>query len=331
MSVAGGCRLRDDLLRSPFAAPKREATIVLALLTCLVMLSPGIRAQGEATFVPPHSDEGLDADGDGFFDFLHLDIHVNAAVSGNFFIPVELYDITGTVLITDRFTNQFIDGTTVVSLDLSGRDIFESGIDGPYNVSLGLFDEEFNLDDATFHETAPYSYTEFEPPAAAFAPPHADEGVDTDADGLFDFLRVDVTVNVSDAGTYRMDADLVDSSFSSITSESITFSATPGLTVIGVDFLGWSIYANGVDGPYQVYLFLFDPAFGFLGSDLHSTDSYGFVEFEVPPISFSPPHADAGVDTDEDGLFNLLRIDVQLDVVQAGTYTVQGLDRKSVV
>src|SRR2546428_579971 len=42
----------------------------------------------------------------------------------------------------------------------------------------------------------------------------------------------------------------------------------------------------------------------------------------APPGVFQPPHSDYGVDTDSDGLFNALVVQVNMSIAQAGDYLI---------
>jgi PKD repeat protein len=326
MSIGSWGEGMTDLL-SPTGARTRARAIQISigLLLALSLALPVAMAQGDGTFAPPHADSGLDTDADSLFDFLQIEVEVNATTPGDFLIVVTLMDETNTSFITDADVFVLLDGPSTVPVNLSGPDIRESGFDGPYTANLLLLDDAFNLDDSDTHMTSNYSHEDFDGPAAAFAPPHADMGVDTEPDGLFDFLHVEVNVTVVDAGTYFLDADLVDEFFTLIASESVMFSASPGLTAVGVDFPGPSIYANGVNGSFLVFLSLFDSTFAFLDDDLHPTEAYDFTEFEAPPARFDPPHTDSGFDSDGDGLFNFISIDVSVLVEEAGEFSMSGL------
>src|SRR3990170_1556362 len=141
--------------------------------------------------------------------------------------------------------------------------------------------------------TGPYLYTDFQPPGAMFAPPHSDMGIDTDADTLFDVLRVDAVVDVTTGADYEILADVYDSFFNYITGAFVPVTLAPGLgQTVPIDFTGWEFRANGVDGPYTVNLVLFE-AFGpLLDFDTHMTGPYLFTDFDMQPAAFAPPHSD---------------------------------------
>lgn len=295
-----------------------------ALVLVLVLAAPIVRAQSQAALNPPHSDAGVDTDADSLFNTLRVNVNVMVTTAGLFTAFVDLYDNSGVVLITGNaaFANLGL-GPGIVPVDLPGMDIYTSGFDGPYQVSILLYDDTFNLDDFGGYTTGLYLFTDFDPPGALFAPPHTDAGIDTDGDLLYNALRINATVDVSQAGTYNIDGYAYDSSFNFISAAfaSRALPAGPG-QLIPLDFPGWTFRANGVDGPYTIDLTLIDLLGGVLDNNQHTTSFYPAMGFDMAPVSLTPPHTDAGVDTDGDALFNAIEIGARLQVNDTGDYTV---------
>src|SRR5438034_2743517 len=285
---------------------------------------PAALAQSQGQFAPPHSDAGVDTNGNGLFDFLELTINISVTVPGYFYVLASLYDGSNTSLITSGSQFLFLGGPSSVIIDLFGPDIRSMGIDGPYLANLYLYDDARNLDDFNQHVTGAYLATQFDASPLSFWPPHSDTGVDIDGDGLFEFLQVNASVNVTEAGTYNIQGGLYDPFGGPITFVGVTVSLTPGIQSVALDFSGIQIYSHGVNGPYRVDLTAYDASFRFLDSDTYTTAAYAYTDFEQPTLRFAPPHSDAGVDTDGDGLFNVLRISMRVNVTEAGLYSIYG-------
>jgi len=298
----------------------RGLAVVIACAALLAAAVPSARAQGQAALAPPHSDYGVDFDGDGGFNVLRINVSLSVTIGGWFFVAVDLYDGTGMNYITGSYwEGTLLAGPAVVRVDLPGLDIRNAGIDGPYQASIAVYDDFFNLDDAGIHITQAYMWAAFEMPGLLFSPPHADAGVDTDADMLFDVLRVTWSVNVLEAGTYDFSVDLY-AGFTYFDSTWVSLPLATGPQTVDTDFIGWRINANGVDGPYDAYAYAYDAAGSFVGTDSHTTAAYLWTQFEAPPIRFTPPHADGVEDTDGDSLFNVLYVNWSVDVSVAGNY-----------
>jgi len=90
-------------------------------------------------------------------------------------------------------------------------------------------------------------------PAARLAGGYADEGMDEDNDGLFERLRVDVQVQVQQAGNFTLSGALADGSGRIITQASVSFeAATSGVVTVSLPFDGESIGNWGYSGRFQL-------------------------------------------------------------------------------
>jgi subtilisin-like proprotein convertase family protein/pimeloyl-ACP methyl ester carboxylesterase len=159
-------------------------------------------------------------------------------------------------------------------------------------------------------------------------------GVDTNGNSLFDKLSVQVTLNITQNGTYRVVGRLAD------TAGNIHFAKTvsalnTGTQTMTLDFDGQRIYRNRVNGPYRLAsVTLVEESGGEsrlldTRTDAHMTTALQFRAFEHDPLVFTGNGSAVGVDTNSNGLFDLLRTTLEIDVAQAGFYnwTAQLLDR----
>jgi hypothetical protein len=137
--------------------------------------------------------------------------------------------------------------------------------------------------------TAAYQFTQFEGAGLALAGTNSAAGVDTNANGRFDLLRVDVGVNVRTAGSYQWSARLRDRNGREITLASNSGALPAGLTSIRLSFDGAAIGRNGVNGPYAVTdLILFSNADTLSAANVFSTQAFAASAFEgfvAPPAS----------------------------------------------
>src|SRR2546429_327429 len=114
-------------------------------------------------------------------------------------------------------------------------------------------------------------------------PPHPDSGQDTNANGLFDLLNVDVQVQVNVPANYSASAFLHDASFTLtlFTFASVFLPIGPGS--IRVSFPGGPINQSGIDGPYTVELQLYESATSLpLGMNTTTTQAYSHLAFDGP-------------------------------------------------
>jgi len=172
--------------------------------------------------------------------------------------------------------------------------------------------------------------------SSTFTGAFASAGVDTNGNALFDKLSVQATLNITQNGTYRLVGRLADTAGNTHDAKTlITLSA--GTRTANLDFDGMRLYANRVNGPYSLAsISLIEESSNSSDSmlldtrtDAHQTAALQFRAFEHDPIVFTGNGSAVGVDTNSNGLFDLLRATLEVDIAQAGSYnwTAQLIDR----
>jgi hypothetical protein len=135
------------------------------------------------------------------------------------------------------------------------------------------------------------------PGLARFTGAVSDAGLDTDGDGRFDQLVVDVGLEVDVAGAYALRATLTDAGGTAIEQVRIDVQLDPGPQSVPLAFAGDLVYANGSDGPYLVDdLLIADGATGTglaLGP-VYQTASYAHTDFQRPPLVLTGTVTDQG-------------------------------------
>ncbi len=153
-----------------------------------------------------------------------------------------------------------------------------------------------------------------------------DKGVDIDDDGIYDWLDIGVEVNVTIAGTFKIEvAGLYDSSSNAIdvTNQNSTY-LDAGVQVVFISLDGTNIYTSELDPVNVSSISLYDESDTLLDSlsDISLSGDYYFVNFGLSPARLTGTIYDEGVDTDGDEYFNYLNLGVEVNVTTAGTYTV---------
>jgi pimeloyl-ACP methyl ester carboxylesterase len=161
---------------------------------------------------------------------------------------------------------------------------------------------------------------------SAFTGMFTSSGVDTNSNALFDKLTVQATLNITQNGNYRLVGTLADTAGNLQDAKTlITLSA--GTRVVNLDFDGSRLYANRVSGPYRLASVSLlednssDPILLDTRTDAHQTTAFQFGAFEHGPIALTKNRSAIGIDTNGNGLFDLLRTTLQIDVKTAGNYT----------
>jgi len=135
----------------------------------------------------------------------------------------------------------------------------------------------------------------------------SDRGDDTDSDGLFDDLEVQVGMDVTASRPYRMLGELADASGQLITTATALADLDPGTARVALRFDGATVYQHGADGPYRLRVVRVaeDDGSGILPLDelvnAYSTASYDHRQFQHPALAALGQN----VTTDEDTAVDL--------------------------
>lgn len=193
-------------------------------------------------------------------------------------------------------------GAGEVTVDFSGEDVYRNGALGAYTVVVGL-----GPDAAEVHTP------EVDPEAFGASPYRVLGVTDVVSDGD---LLIRAAVEVRTAGPIRLRATLKGASGKTITARTETADGAPiGQTPFELRLSGRDIAAYGADGPYTVRINGAD------GRPVEfETGAHSASDFTRPFLKFSGTGADAGVDTDGDGLFDALRVALDIDVDSSATY-----------
>lgn len=164
-------------------------------------------------------------------------------------------------------------------------------------------------------------------PGAAIQPPVVEEPVDLDRNGLYDELRLLVTLDVLIAGDYQLVAQLdTPSRRPTAPGAVVTHHFTQGVQEHVLSVPGDILHGLG-DGPYQIELYIQGPLPNYLVIDRIRTETmpYLAIDFEPPFMSFRAPFMDRVTDPDGNGLWDQLVIDVGLEVRRRLAVRVSGL------
>jgi hypothetical protein len=210
------------------------------------------------SFTPPHNAGTLDQNGDGFFDYLIVNASVTVTMAGTYMIYAGLRDSWWDVFEEQTNATYLDVGTTVVELRFTGWVVRYNGVNAPFTVLLELSDSGSRLLDTDSFMTPAYLYTQFQNLPATLNPPHATSGEDTDADGLYENMLVNVSVNVVTAGTFIVQGYLYDSGWDTICMNGTVAALPSGISDVQLRFPAFMIFTNMDNGTYHIYVELQD-------------------------------------------------------------------------
>jgi len=236
------------------------------------------------------SDEGWDPDEDGDFDYLRVEVKVDADQAGSFRLSADLDDGEGEGITSVEKTLDLEAGSQTVVLNFPGSQIRQHEMDGPYRVSrVTLFAPDGEVADyqQLGHTTQPYSTSDFGEPLVSLTDTYQDYGRDTDGDGFFDELVIEVEVMPNSDGVVVANGRLVDGNGDEIEVASNNVEMTAeNPQVVPLVFSGEEIRIDGQEGPYQlrdlVVYNTADPNQEVTATAAHTTETYSTVEFDLP-------------------------------------------------
>lgn len=275
---------------------------------------------GGAAFPGGFGESTTDPDGDGLADTLVVDVPVAVDADGDYQLSVRVLDSAGRTVTAGGGQARLSEGTGSIAVELDGRDIHDSDLDGPWTLSVVLSDSDLDilartdLGSITHDDRRAYEHDALE--MTGFT----DEPLDVDADGLIDTLRVTGGVRAEVSGTYEVNGKLVAGDGSEVARASSTVSLSAGTTPVALDFDGGTIGATGEDGPFILRdLTLYpssDPSGGIALVDAYRTGPYRSAQFPGGTAGDLPPTAafdvvgvdgtqvvlDASASTDDHGI-----------------------------
>ncbi len=121
-------------------------------------------------------------------------------------------------------------------------------------------------------------------PTIAFSGAYADWGIDTNGDGLYEYLGIQVGVHIPFSATYVLQGILVDATGAEISWTQSSVDLQEGAHFIPLYFDGAAIGGRGVDGPYTLTRLTLstDDAPVIWAMDAHRTFAYAASHFPAP-------------------------------------------------
>lgn len=217
-------------------------------------------APSAAAFSGTFSDRGSDADGDGRYDELVVDVGVDVDVAAEYRVFGTLTDGSGATIEQVAVAEQLQPGSQTVSLPFDGARLFDLRLDGPYVLDDLVIEDAATLTGLArgpAYTTAAYSHDAFERPVCILTGNATDHGVNSDAgDQLpYEELVVEVEVDSLVAADVQAVAQLYAEDGTFVATELTFSSLTAGSNMLGFHFPAPAIYRAGRAGPYDLRLF----------------------------------------------------------------------------
>ena len=213
-----------------------------------------------------------DSDGDGIADTIKVSWNANTTLMEE--------DISILALVRDKVCKY--GPYTIYTSQLNKGEIeFYAGEIGTYEISLYLIDSNSELEDFDFLEVPLGTST--------FTNNYTDYGIDMNADGKYDYLAIDIEIDVITDGNYTLRGILYDRAGNPIMTTTTSTYLTEGIKTVQLNFDGQTIYESEVNGPYELrYLTLYKDG-TFIGhrNRPYTTLAYNYREFQPPPTTLN--------------------------------------------
>jgi hypothetical protein len=291
-----------------------------------------------ATILGVENERAVDANGNGFFDELQIDVAIDVLEVGQYSIYSDLYAGNGEKVADGVFTTlgrePLATGVQTVTLIFDGKTLREAGLDGPYMLDYldvkHIADEFYfamTVDFArTVYTTTAYTADQFEGDALR-ALTASDSAEDLTGDGLFDSLTISVTFDVLQPGVYEWHGLLVDGAGAPV-AQAARRGQLDRQTPAIFTFTGKELRLSGLDGPYtltNIFITrLAETVETFYFDDVHRTAAYQVSQFGTTPLVLTAGGHTA-LDANDNGLFDLLVVTATVDaIVSEGGYDWHG-------
>jgi hypothetical protein len=275
------------------------------------------------------ADNATDKNGDGQPDTLDVAATLQVVRAGEYTLEGVLNDATGTTQIAAAAQKgPLAKGSDVVTLSFAGDQINKSMIDGPYHLELRLYDDAV-VQVATYDGlTKPYHAADFSRKDFLFTGEFHDRGMDTDGNGLYNYLAIDTKVQVFKPGQYILQAWLQDTAGKDIVFTTRTLDLLLGQQSVVLLFDGAEINAHGVNGPYSLIYILARDDKGIVDSErkVYQTQFYNSSDFEKLEDSLlarvTGNFQDYGNDLNGNSRFDELVVNVEVVAKEPGNVVV---------
>lgn len=246
------------------------------------------------------SAAGLDPDGNGRIDQVEISANLNVQAAGDYRFVINLEGSNGKYLRASGEAS-LSSGSQQIKASFPASDFIDLktgqlklGTNGPFAMKKAEL-RYVNTTDAfiadargTAGNTGIFS---FERNPIIFTGPNSVTAVDTNSNGKFDLLRVQVPVDVLTTGNYVWQAYLTDPTGAQVAFFSLADSQ-PALLVSGSNTISFTLNGQHINrsqrnGPYSVRAVIYAKSGGATGStsvdNLVTTSAYSYTQFE-PPI-----------------------------------------------
>jgi pimeloyl-ACP methyl ester carboxylesterase len=224
--------------------------------------------------------------------------------------------------------------------------LVDSGSNGDVTANDGIYTTQFNSSTVTGHHRLSLSAVNGQvnrldetsiavtPQTARIQSVTSATPIDTNSNGLYDQLRLNLSLNVLTAGHFEVTGTLVDPTGNPVVSTAYATlrdgsgPLSAGTRTIPLTFSGSAIREHGVNGPYKLTnVIIEDQNISSLqvafAQNVYTSAAYRANQFEGPLVTLAGGNENL-IDTNGNSLHDILRINLNVTVLNPGTYELNG-------
>lgn len=226
----------------------------------------------------------VDSNGDALANSLVINLATTLPAGGLYVLSGDLYDSQGQLIQRQAVSQTASAGQASFALSFDGRTIYDHGADGPYTLQdvVLIAVDQGGIPVATLE--APYTTGSYQ--AAQFQHQRVrlmggiDQGLDTDGDGLYNWLQVSLQLGAETAGYYQTSGRLVTEAGEELGWAS-AWVYVSGSGTANLYFDGRQIRAGGADGPYHLADLMITGPQATVVPEAYQTEAYSFRAFQA--------------------------------------------------
>jgi hypothetical protein len=276
----------------------------------------------EHVYLTVISDERIDIDGLPDYESLEITLIADVSTPGYFDVMADLWSIDYMTHICGAYDDEvYLEDGQEITLTFSGLNIWQSQIDGPYAVDVYLITPDYVRIYAGSATTQAYPYREFAHPGIMGADI---DGRDSNDNGKYEYLTIDVDLMVAQYGYYSVDCVLRDSEGTVIGQATEYGEYSEGQVNLEMLLSTFPIILNGVDGPYYLEVTMYESNYWYnevVDQVTVTTSALSVADLETA-VDVLEPCEDQATDSDENGFTNAITVTVPVQVNIEGNYEV---------
>jgi hypothetical protein len=198
-----------------------------------------------------YTDQAVDSDNDGLYDQLNIGVGVNVTAAGSYTTGAVIEGENESFTVVE--TLQLTQSDDEVILAIEGDKIGATGLDQSYILkSLKISDPEGKVYGRRMepYSTGIYVHSDFENEQVQLTGSYTDIPVDLDGNGFFNYLQINVGIDVKEFGFYRVSGQLKCGEVFVSAEKGVLLS--PGIQSAPLKFSGIEISKSGFVGEYEL-------------------------------------------------------------------------------